>query len=163
MFFPESVFGYVPVFPFRPAPPENPIPPEDADEVDRLYVVVLAPAGPRIVNLRRVLHAPLEKVPLARLLHLNYEPRPVIPLAAKVQPHALRLQRERRYLRRTILKVPDFPVVREHYVQKIYQHFLVLPVPEHGLEPRIRKDVYILPGALSFTPALFLLHNDIFV
>ncbi len=61
VFFPESVFGYVPVFPFRPAP--------------------------------------LEKVPLARLLHLNYEPRPVISLAAKVQPHALSLQCERRYLR----------------------------------------------------------------
>ena len=79
------------------------------------------------------------------------------PIAAKVQPHALSLQCERRYLRRRILKVPDLPVRRKHYVQKIYQHFLVPPVPEHGLEPRIRKDVYILPGALSFTPALFLL------
>ena len=37
---------------------------------------------------------PLEKVPLARLLHLNYEPRPVISLAAKVQPHDLRLHND---------------------------------------------------------------------
>ena len=56
VFFPESVFGYVPVFPFRPAPLENPVPPEDADEVHLFYVVVPAPAGPRIVNLRRILH-----------------------------------------------------------------------------------------------------------
>ena len=52
VFFPESVFGYVPVFPFRLTPLENPLPPEDADEVNRFYVVVPAPARSRIVHLR---------------------------------------------------------------------------------------------------------------
>ena len=52
VFFPESVFGYVTACPFRSDHLENPLPPEDADEVNRFYVVVPAPARSRIVNLR---------------------------------------------------------------------------------------------------------------
>ena len=52
MFFPESVFGYVTACPFRSDHLENPLPPEDADEVNRLYVVISSPARSRIVNLR---------------------------------------------------------------------------------------------------------------
>ena len=52
VFFPESVFGYVTACPFRSDHLENPLPSEDADEVNRFYVVVTAPARSRIVNLR---------------------------------------------------------------------------------------------------------------
>ena len=52
MFFPESVFGYVTACPFRSDHLENPLPSEDADEVNRFYVVVPAPARSRIINLR---------------------------------------------------------------------------------------------------------------
>ena len=52
VFFPESVFGYVTACPFRSDHLENPLPSEDADEVNRFYVVVPAPARSRIVNLR---------------------------------------------------------------------------------------------------------------
>ena len=52
VFFPESVFGYVTACPFRSDHLENPLPSEDADEVNRFYVVVPAPARSRIINLR---------------------------------------------------------------------------------------------------------------
>lgn len=135
------------------------------DEINRLDIIplVVPTPGSGIVHLRRIFHAPPEEVLLPRLLHLHYEPGSVRRRASKVNPYALGLRGETRYLCGVVLYLLHSPLRREKHIQQVHKHILVPLVPEYRLESRIRQNINIpLDYQVPVANQSFLNHNVIF-